>query len=300
MLSPEGLKGSFSAAILFLSCTTLNAQLLPGSPQQDHQRALRSNAIKLKVTLALDRKEYLPGETGQVTITLANPTSGPLDVYQPFRSATGLIQAFPTETVGGVTVVTGGDQTCCRIIPDETPTYVMASGESMSGTFDSRGKHFDSSEPLAFVPFEPGEYRLVYTHGAGNTDFKVAQATIEAFVSVPFQKPGKEISNGKAYDLPRRAMLVVLRTGTAHYVIVTVRDVFGADFDYRSKLIIGKNLDFAMAREIAPYQRIATSTQPIVAVQGTADAQENITVTWASADGQKGTVYVGSDRRPLQ
>jgi hypothetical protein len=265
--------------------------------QQNRRDLLRQNASKLKVSISLDQQEYLPGEAAQVHISLTNPTPVPLEVYEPFKIETGAMVVYATKTVGGKTLIVSSGQICCSASPPDTMTRTLAASESVSGTFNSNEAHFNSAEPMAIIPYEPGNYRLAYTHGPGTSDFKVLQATVEGAVSVPLEKSGQTVSGGKTHAIPRRTMLILLKAGTIHYIVATSRSVFGFDFDARISHEIGQNLTYGTSREIAPFFRVASSEQPIVSLNGIANSQENITVAWATADGQQHTVSLGPDRK---
>jgi hypothetical protein len=56
------------------------------SPASDRKRQILKNTSKLKVTLTLDRQAYFPMEEALLQITIVNPESQDLEVYDPWHA----------------------------------------------------------------------------------------------------------------------------------------------------------------------------------------------------------------------
>src|SRR5438270_5337794 len=61
---------------------------------QDRNQLLGGNTSKLRLSVSLDRQEYLPGEAAQVTITIENGTTDALEVFEPFVGETGTMEVL--------------------------------------------------------------------------------------------------------------------------------------------------------------------------------------------------------------
>jgi hypothetical protein len=97
---------------------------------------------KLVAAVKLDRDIYFPGELGEITIAIQNPTSKSLKIWKPFVNETGMV-AFLEK--GGVlaraygmeygSVSPGPDVVDVGTKPRPLPTEKLKPGEQMVRTF---------------------------------------------------------------------------------------------------------------------------------------------------------------------
>src|SRR5258706_10866604 len=170
---------------MILSAASVRAQ---SSDQAFKARAqlLRTNTLKLDVTLQLDRDTYITGETAQMTVAIRNPTAQVLEVLEPFTLKTGgfALQFFakrgrettpswhdlvedPLFPVRAVEDVPGIPKT-----NDLLPSRFVQPGEVIQRKFFfSYDHHFEHNSAILDIPSYPGTYRFYYSHGSNGLEF---------------------------------------------------------------------------------------------------------------------------------
>jgi hypothetical protein len=138
------------------------------------------NTTLLTVALTLDRREYLPGEVGELTITVTNPTQGPLRVWEPFSFFSGQVDLQMQSPEGMQTVE--------HILRDEIrgqlsvkQAVLLQPGECRERkvrTYDAQTRELPAQLlDRGSMPLKPGSYRFHYTFGGGaDVDFQVMEA----------------------------------------------------------------------------------------------------------------------------
>jgi hypothetical protein len=307
-ISPWIALGVASHALLVAS---LCAQVLPKGPPSARLMQLEANTAKLNVAVALDRSEYLPGETAEVTISVVNPTVSVVEAFEPFRRNTGVLHvALQPGTEQKTIARPSQDFWAGRL--ETAPTHLFAASESLTRTLHSYDDHFDSHTMRLFaVPDYPGEFQLEYSsysYRATPAKFRVIPAVMSLVSFVPLQKQGQYKSGDKMVSYARNVALLALQAGGKHYVVASWRDSVTP--------FIQRTPDGSFAdppRRFSPLVRIFTSDQPIVALSGaqivqppgsgvatgTQQGQESIAVSWMTADGKRSTVNLGADRKPM-
>ncbi len=103
-------------------------------PAMARRNAINFNTAKLRMTMLLDKEEYLPGQTAEISLTATNPTDARLEVWVPKLS--GALFVKP-ESAG-----------FCECSP-ASATLWLEPGETIE------------SNILAQLPDAPGEYTLI-------------------------------------------------------------------------------------------------------------------------------------------
>jgi hypothetical protein len=176
-------------ALIAAGCICGVAQELPvfpfspsGQPQgpMPPEFQIHFNTTLLTVALTLDRREYLPGEVGELTITVTNPTQGPLRVWEPFSFFSGQVDLQMQSPEGMQTVE--------HILRDEIrgqlsvkQAVLLQPGECRERkvrTYDAQTRELPAQLlDRGSMPLKPGSYRFHYTFGGGaDVDFQVMEA----------------------------------------------------------------------------------------------------------------------------
>ena len=139
------------AAIAGLS--QLSAQRGPRDLYRVERTAvLNRNTGLLRMAVAMDRTEYFPGESAQISVSIVNPTTGPLEVYEPFHPGTGFIEIRIKKGDGPNVdwLPISADEGAGR--GDNQPTRFIAAGQTLERTFNSHEGEFDGPPPLFNIP----------------------------------------------------------------------------------------------------------------------------------------------------
>jgi hypothetical protein len=281
--------------------------VLPGqpanSPSRDRARQLDHNTNQLRVTVALDRAEYIPGETATATITVSNPTSSALEAFEPFRGNTGRLHVAVQQGQERATRYRPNDATFDR--SGATNTYWFAAAEKRTFQISSL-EHIDTDPFPAFsVPDDTGDYQLEYRYSYGTVRESAAKFRVVPVVttSVSFAglaQPLQYNTDGRTVTLPRNVVLLVLKGPSKYYVAASLRE-FSSAFIQR----LPDGSFFNGPADYSPLVRVAESAEPIVTVSGVeisagpsqnGQRQEVIAVTWTTVEGKQSSVRFGANR----
>ncbi len=146
---------------------------------------LQFDTSNMKVTVAMDRAEYLPGEIAQITLTVSNPASKPVVSLAPFSSSTTCL--YSTLKNGDPKREREAISTACASVPINTSnTTTFGPGESKRLVLNSFDRLFELSRPSlfgGFAPATPGDYLLAFQFGgsaAVPAEYKVRTAKLES------------------------------------------------------------------------------------------------------------------------
>lgn len=129
---------------------------------------LNANTQQLQVQVALDQAAYFPGEAAKITITVANPSSGALQVLAPFTTSTGALCLFNQPPSGPATPV-GADGPCHGPLANTAfPATSIPAGAQQQISLNSYENMFDSGLPAMQVPLLAGSYTLAYVYSTGS------------------------------------------------------------------------------------------------------------------------------------
>jgi len=127
------------------------------SEREMREGPLDDAAKKLKVTITLNEKEFYLGQLIHATVTVTNPTSERLRIWEPFGRNTFYLSIYEPCVCGA------------RI---ESSTRWIEPGETISHVF-----HSFAPGPDGFVgPQRAGEFTLVYSFRKDEIKFRVVEA----------------------------------------------------------------------------------------------------------------------------
>jgi hypothetical protein len=178
---------------------------------------LAFDTSNMKVTVALDRQVYLPGEMAEITLTISN-LSG--------RSVVGLTPFLSTTSCLGVAVKDGrppnfeGD---CGSVPiDSSNTTTFQAGETKQvvlKSYDPFTEIFHSAMRGGSVVTHPGNFVLVFQYGSSTSqvDFKIAPAILEADEVVRLRDGIQHFETLAPRPFPDYAHVLALRSESLTY-----------------------------------------------------------------------------------
>jgi hypothetical protein len=129
-----------NASVPFVLANGQESSLLASDDTQD----LDAATTKLKVTLSLNQAEYLPDQPIRVKVSITNPTSQRLQIWEPFGKNLFYLSIAPPCMCGRL----------------ESSTRSIGPGEAVERTFEP----FQDGQFLQlFRASETGEFKLVYS-----------------------------------------------------------------------------------------------------------------------------------------
>jgi hypothetical protein len=277
-----------SLCFLTLGPTALAQDVL--DPRSDQ---LSDNKAKLVVTLKLDREVYLPGELGQLTITVQNPTAQDLEIWKPFVSETGTVGLLQKGNVSARAygleygpVSPGPDIIEPPGPPPPGPTVTIRSGEQLVKTlqfFDKILGETPDTEMLfaGSAPPWSGDYRVVYW--GQSADFHVVTPVFEG--SVKIDLPDVEVLpavDGTPRRIQFRTYAFALGYGEKHFICVE-RVPYPQDANRVEADQQGRVADLGLP--FSRYSRFAESDEPIRMLRGESDAAGDLMLAWQQSDG---------------
>ena len=244
-------------------------------PDAQQFRTIVDDMSLLRVSITLDRTEYLPGEEIWATVTVANPTSKPIRGFDPFRSMeTALfiqrrtadgewewsnsllprVAYVPKNMIEGRQVI--------DIAPGDRLTETVCLGDTDGGKLSIR------HTPLGTLP--AGEYRVAFSYERpGWAEFRVAAietVSVEA-IGLPSLEPLRDAISG----VPRGCMGVVAAAfRKADFTTVLVASHPGGDVCWPAR--DGTALMNALGR----YSRIAEIKDGVKSLSAVARADGSI------------------------
>jgi hypothetical protein len=271
------------------------------SGPQDRLERLWDNLNHMQVTVTLDRSTpYFPGETATVTVTLANPTSAPLEIPGP--QAPG-VAAFAISMLGGPFTKSKSEWSTFEPFdptPEDVPSTVVPPGKSLTLVFHPEDRLVPPWETYGEMPAYPGMYRL-YCALADLTqplEFQVGAPVLEASAIVPLQefKTYQEPGMDKPETVQKAAAIVAVRLGGEHLLLAAQHNTTTT-----SKVETEEDgtLTSGETHGGAPWVRLLTVPSKVTSLKGTADATGLITLEYTTADGGGGKIYLDKNRHPL-
>jgi hypothetical protein len=268
-----------------------------------HRSALLKRTGHLKTTLTLDRSAYLLGESIGIQITVTNPDPLPVEVLAPFHCDTGGMSEQLLRGKEWRDFAAEPDRFDAGALDVHPPTLLVGGWQQLTRSFRSTDS-FGCAQPLLIEPEVPGTYRVRYDYGGPGVEFNVVLSTFKGLYHVPLEKPwpaidyttGKALidpKSGKPVEYPRELTIAILFAQDRFYLAVTR---FGRPWNGSVRIKDGDPLGYSAGSFLAPFVRIAESDQPIVSVDAHADSDENLFVTWKTADGESHSASLDSNR----
>jgi hypothetical protein len=263
----------------------------PPQPPTRLQRIWKNvNENKIVATLQLDRDEYMAGETMAITVTVRNPSETPLEAPKPdplswFRHAA----KWDPNYHGRVSPIEGGDEVAKATgwIPfgegdrfgnteeqEDIPYVVLQPGQTLTAKFHSYEMYFKGASDY------PGTDRMSFP--GASAEYQVMASVLERSIDIKLQKPTIfTTETGQTETYKRKAEVYVLGSKGRHFICVSQQDLAGMPHRFHP------NADGTMSwmdvDAIASYTRFAENDTPILTLMGTADADDNLTITWTTA-----------------
>jgi hypothetical protein len=294
------------------SVSVVSGQGFRSSEEAARVMQLELNTARLKITITTDRPEYLTGEAVEATVTITNPTTSALEVFEPFRKGTGSFYVAIQPGTETKTQFRPNDEKLGHRSRAAAPTKWFSAGETVTRTVSSFDNHFEmTSLPMIDLPTLPGEFLLMYTYAytyaiAGTAKFRVLPTVLVAPVFVPLQAPGQSKNEDGPVRYKRNVPLLILQAQGRYYLLVSRNSERGS---FVARTPDGGYMEDAMS--FSPLVRIAESDLPFVSLNGielapgtktaagTPLPPESIRVDWTTADGKQFTATLGPDRRPV-
>lgn len=283
-------------------CTFLFLALWVGSAakgfSQPPDTTLGFDTSNMKVKVTLDRQTYLPGEVAVVTLEVSNPASVPVTSLTPFISDTGCIN-FRWNQNGRW----GGSRSKDCVSPPVTAsnTTTFTPGETKKLVLNSYDTVFEIHQIVmegGGVPTLPGEFGIAYWYGTtrASAPYTVAAAQLEAEAVATMR--GAPISDDPTSPIPYSSTpqfhVLALRSESTSYICVPQKPVGSSDPVATKKIMAGKpsfDHPHVMTALATPLKRVGTSSNPVVSLSATADADGNLTIEWTDSTGTQGQIY---------
>jgi len=261
------------------------AQVAAHIAAEDRINRLMINSKQLAYTLTVDRNTpYFPGETMKVEIVITNPTALPLEIPNPNDPET---QCF-----------TGHVEEWCspQFLPLNVQSMTIQPGQVITLTVDSEDKAASKRWGVVGASTVPQKYGFRYLLG-GSVEFEVEKPLLEASALVPLHTFTTLTS--PSVKQPRTeqdaAMIVAVQLAGEHVILVGKKDG-GTTFKIKAE----NDGTFKHGTGLgAPWIRLATVSSKITEITATTDADDRITLKYATANGTNGTIYLDKNRHPL-
>jgi hypothetical protein len=267
-------------------------QLVDPNPAPNEQRKqIFENCRKIKLELALDRQEYLAGETMWVTLSAFNPLAQLIEVFDPL----GLAMA-------GLDLDKWGDREALgfehweRAVPEslfvrynawDAPTVTFGPGQKLESRFvlsrDADCPQRKESYPADDPPVKEGRYRLSYCYvnvfsSCSRVEFTIVEPVVaqSAFVKLKDTYTANDDETGQQKQYPLYLYGFVLASGGKRYIVLGRPPTGSPDIQPSS----GGTLNSDILRGGGPYDRIAEAALDAANLALSEDASGNIRVRW--------------------
>jgi hypothetical protein len=147
------------------------------------------------------------------------------------------------------------------------------------------------------VPHYAGDYRLVYAYGrVAHTEFSVIPMKVETLADIVLQRRSKPLKDmfGTYYTSPLYCAVLALGGDGAHWLFVSAEMSTGNTSELEVQNGYVRDIS---VRRVSPIIRIARSEAAIKSISGTADAQDNLTITWTDVHGKISTIKLDQDKK---
>jgi hypothetical protein len=272
--------------------------LTPEQAAAARQAFLSSRNLQLDLTL--DRSVYLAGEGAHAVLGAFNPTQEPLAVFDPFDRHSLCLDVnvwFEGADPGSEWRLTDPEGGCGGHAVAAT-MITLGPGQRIERTIPS------AQPPLALPspPSSAGRYRMSFCALAtltacAHAEFTVVEPVFRGSAAVMLAEPNRRTNpgTGREEQYPRYIHSFILEYGGKRYVGVGQKAVS------QPELLV--NLDQPLSNgnavELRVFDRVAEAAMDAHGLQITADAQENLTITWTENDQPK-SYCVSADRSIIE
>jgi len=237
--------------------------------------------------VAVDRSVYFPGEQAALTVTARNTGTSPLEVASPF-AAFGCFQLSRVSSSGALVPLFARPVCPLRLVEPTGSKIVLGPGEETRVTVN--GDDLWPGSSASTVPGVAGYYQIATVSGA-SAAFRISMPRLEATAAVRIQDiTYTDPSTKREVRLPAYMHVFSLRWNNQSYLCLALSP------SLRDKAIATDRSGNVTAVGV-PYRRLATLPGPVASVAGTANAQNNLAITWADTRGASQTMLVAANQR---
>jgi hypothetical protein len=268
-----------------------------------HARALEQNG-KLRLSLTLDRQEYLAGESIYATISASNTTGETIEVFDPLRPGNAVLEPRRWASRSGREdfqpgSIVPGELACCRSPHPQAPLVILGPGQTIERRFVPHRSPCSGCENFNWTttPPSPGRYQFSYcfSHtslGCAHAEFTVVVPILRQDATLRFMEPTRETGrDGMVREYGRFVHAFLLEYNGKRYVGVqrSWTSASGVPVSVGVPLVNGD------ARRLELYDRVAETTLSADSLHLSADALENLNITWVE-NGQIRSYCTDKDR----
>ena len=256
---------------------------------------LQANKQKLSFKLTADTPDILPGEDFCVTFSITNPTSTPLEVFDPFRSAN---TGFNVSVWSGLSWrPTSGEPFGSDQDAPGDPKIVIRAHEAIGRRYCAFDEDDDDGVPNFTIGY-PGKYRLSSGYSGSAIEFDVPEVSFVAMVQAKLPRVLKLMrcrcaNDGRSFPFEGELRGAIVQVGADQFLVMS-RFTLTGPFRVPEP---GSKEDFAASLGVKPFVRIAKSSTAIVDVSISADSEDSAQLAWASGSRSFRTT-LGRARRP--
>ena len=261
-------------AVLCLSVTT--AVSVAQQPSVVDQ--LVDNYSKLSSKVELNRQVYFPSEEIAVTVTVRNPTTGPLLVATPFHIRTGAFGVLEQQE-DGTWRETSPSESSELLMNATTPNVVMNPGEERQLSARSTDPEFDGSTTPhvpGHAPTQPGTYQYFYDMGGGRQNFRVVNPFFETAAETKVRADLIVTEDGQTYVMPQYLHVFSVQWDQVSYICVSRLSIIDGLLYPRR----GQRLTYNQMAPATPFKRVLTTATPIQELRVAEDPLGNFVVNW--------------------
>ncbi len=223
-----------------------------------------------------------------LTLTARNTGSVPLEVTSPF-SAFGCFELSRLSPTGSLVPLFGRPVCPLRLIEPVGSKMVLGAGEESRVTVN--GDDLWPGSSASTVTGTAGYYQLTQGVSGASVVFRIAMPRLEAAAAVRIHDiTYNDPATRREVRLPAYMHVFSLRWNNQSYLCVALSP------SLRDKAVATDGAGNVTAVGV-PYRRLAALPGPVVSLAGTANAQDNLSITWADAKGAGQTVLVANNQR---